>query len=85
MPQLVTVRIHSRHGRRVRLWIPLLPVFIVLSPVLLLVLGAVVIGCLVVRVRPLRAVATGGRLLWALSGTQFEFQQGRSAVLVTVR
>lgn len=85
MPQIVTVRVHSRRGRRIRLWIPVLAVLLLLSPLLLLGAIALFIGCLVVRVRPIRALFTLGRLLFSLSGTRIEFEQGHTAVLVTIR
>ncbi|MDT5027598.1 MAG: hypothetical protein QOE61_4024 [Micromonosporaceae bacterium] len=85
MPQVVTIRVHRGRRRRVRLWIPLLPVFLVLSPLLALVLVVFVVACLVVRIDPVRALHTGWRLLCSLSGTRIEIEQGRTAVLVNVR
>lgn len=85
IPQVVTVRVHSGRGRRVRLWIPLLPVFVVLSPLVALVLVVLVVACVVHRIDPVRALYAGWRLLWSLSGTRIEIEQGGTAVLVNVR
>ncbi|MEU5883037.1 hypothetical protein [Spirillospora sp. NPDC047279] len=82
IPQLVTVRRRRRSGRWSRLYVPVVPVLLVLSPLLLL---AVLVTCLVFRVSPVGALRGIGRLLWALPGTRFEYEQGRTAVLVSVR
>ena len=83
MPQVVTVKVHNGRGRRVRLWIPLLPVLVVLSPLVLLVLIGSVVACLANRIPPGRALETGWRVLCATRGTQVRFEQGRTAVLIT--
>ena len=85
MPQVVTVRVHSGHGRPVRLWIPVLPVLVLLSPLLLLVLVGSAVACLATRTDPVRASHAGWWLLSSLSGTRIEIEQGRTAVLVDVR
>jgi len=85
MPQLITVRVRPRHRREFRLWVPVLPVLLVLSP--LLVLGALVgmVVCAAYRVDPVRALAAVWRLLCATRGTHINVEDGRSAVLVTIR
>ncbi|MER8157567.1 hypothetical protein [Streptomyces sp. NPDC094472] len=85
IPQLVTVRHRRPDGRRLRLYIPVLPVLLVLSPLLLLAVPAGLVACLVFRVSPVGALRGTGRLLWALPGTRFEIAQGRTAVLVSVK
>ncbi|MCG0283631.1 hypothetical protein [Streptomyces sp. PSAA01] len=85
IPQLVTVRYHRPDGRRLRLYVPVLPVLVVLSPLLLLAVLGGLVACLVFRVSLVGALRGTGRLLWALPGTRFEIAQGRTAVLVRVR
>jgi hypothetical protein len=85
MPQVVSVRVRNGRGRRVRLWIPLLPVLLILSPVVLLVLALSALACLVWRINPVRALYAGWRLLCALSGTRIEIEQSGTAVLVNIR
>jgi hypothetical protein len=43
------------------------------------------VACLVFQVSPVGALRGVGRLLWALPGTRFEVQEGRTALLVSVR
>jgi hypothetical protein len=84
MPQLMRLRVHSAEGQRFRLWIPLLPVFLVLSPLLLLALLVLLVVCLVYHVNPGRAFAAGWHLITGLRGLRVEVEQGRNTVLVHI-
>jgi hypothetical protein len=85
MPQLAIVRVRDRKGNRVRMWIPVLPVVLLLSPVLLLVLLGIVVGCLVWRISPWRALSAGWYLFCGLSGTRIDIDQADAKVLVSIR
>ena len=85
IPQLVTVHHRRPDGRRLRLYVPVLPLLLVFSPLLLLAVLAGVVACLATRISPVGALRGTGRLLCALPGTRFDIQQGRVGVLVSVR
>ncbi len=85
IPQLVTVQLRTGRGSRRRLWVPLLPVALLLSPVLVLAVIGLVVGCLVLRVNPLRALSVTGRLLGSLAGTHVEIEHGERLALVKIR
>ncbi|MGW5231013.1 hypothetical protein ACWEQU_01615 [Streptomyces nodosus] len=85
VPQLVTVRYRRSDGRRRRLYVPVVPVVLVLSPLLLLAASAGLVACSVTRISPMGALRGTGQLLWALPGTRFEIDDGRTAFLVSVR
>jgi hypothetical protein len=85
IPQLVTVHYRRRDGRGRRLWIPVLPVVLLLSPLLLLAVIGGVIACSIYDMSPIGALRGLGRVLWALPGSRFEMAEGRTAVLVSVR
>jgi hypothetical protein len=85
IPQLVTVRYRRPGGRYLRLYIPVLPVVLVLSPLLLLAVLAGLVACRVTGVSPLGALRAAGQLLRALPGTRIELEEGRTALLVSVR
>lgn len=85
MPQLLSVRVNRPRGRVIRIWVPLLPVLLVLSPFLILAALAAAVACLVYRVRVRQAFGTGWRLFCALPGTRFDVHEGRTAVLVSIR
>ncbi|OLT10090.1 hypothetical protein BJF79_05045 [Actinomadura sp. CNU-125] len=85
IPRLVTVRHRHRDGRSRRLYVPVAPVLVVLSPLLAVAVLAGLIACAVVRISPVGALRCAGRLLCALPGTRIEIEQGRTSVLVSVR
>lgn len=85
MPQLLSVRVKRPDGRPIRIWVPVLPVVLVFSPVLVLAVLVAAVACLVYRVSVVRAFGTGWRIVSALPGTQVDVEQGRMAVLVTIR
>lgn len=85
MPQLLTVRVNHPDGRPIRIWVPVLPVVLVFSPVVVLAVLVAAVACLVYRVRVVRALGTAWSVVSALPGTRVDVEQGRTAVLVTIR
>ena len=85
MPQLLTVRVKRPDGRPIRIWVPILPVVLVFAPVVVLAALVTAVACLVYRISVLRALGTSWRIVSALPGTRFDIEQGRTAVLVTIR
>jgi len=85
MPQLLTVRVKRPEGRPIGIWVPVLPVALVLSPLLILAALMAAIACLVYRIRVTQAFGTGWRIFWALPGTRLDVHEGRTAVLVSIR
>ena len=85
IPNLVTVRHRRPDGRGLRLYVPVLPVLLVLLPLLLLAVLAGLVACLGTRISPVGALRGTGQLLCALPGTRIEIDDGRTAVLVSVR
>ncbi|MEH1167349.1 hypothetical protein V6V47_18385 [Micromonospora sp. CPCC 205539] len=58
---------------------------LVLLPVVVLVVLAAIVACLVFRIRVVRALGSGWRVISALPGARFDIEQGRTAVLVAIR
>jgi hypothetical protein len=85
IPQLVTVRHRRVNGRWLRFYVPVLPVLLVLSPLLLLAVIGGLVACHIFKVSAVGALRGIGRLLWALPGSRFEIEEGRMAFLVSVR
>ncbi|MDA1364430.1 hypothetical protein [Glycomyces algeriensis] len=85
MPHLVTVRVVRPGHRTLRLWIPVLLLVILLSPILLLALLGGVIACMVFDMRVLPTFAGVWRVIAALPGSRFDIEQGRHAFLVNIR
>ncbi|HEU5331570.1 MAG TPA: hypothetical protein VFU73_02365 [Actinocrinis sp.] len=84
MPQVLTVRVDRPAGRPVRIWVPILPVVLVFSPLVVLAVLVAAVACLVYRINPVRALGTSWRIVWALPGTRFDIEQGRTGVLVAI-
>jgi len=85
MPQVLAVRVEHPDGRPIRIWVPVLPVVLVFSPVVVLAVLVAAVACLVYRVSVARALGTGWRIVSALPGTRVDVKQGRTAVLVAIR
>jgi hypothetical protein len=85
MPQVVSVRVQRPGRRRVRVWVPLLPLALLLSPALLLAGLVAGVACVFGRMWPAMVLSATVRLLWAAPGTEIEFQQGPTAVLMVIR
>jgi hypothetical protein len=60
-------------------------VALVFSPVLVLAVLVAVVACLVYRVSVLGALGGGWRVVSAFTGTRVDLEQGRTALLVTIR
>ena len=84
MPQLLTVRVKRPDGRPIRIWVPVLPVVLVFSPVMVLAVLVAAVACLVYRVNVVRALGTGWRIVSALPGTRFDVEYDRTGVLVAI-
>ena len=85
MPQLVTVKVDRPDRRPIRVWVPVLPVALVLFPVVVLVVLAAIVACVVFRIGVVRALGAAWRVITALPGARFDIEQGRTAVLVAIR
>lgn len=85
MPQLVTVGVTRPDRRRIRVWVPVVPVVLVLSPVVVLAVLGAVVACRLYRIDVVRALGTGWRIVCALPGTRVDMEYSRTAVLVAIR
>jgi hypothetical protein len=85
MPQLLTVRVKRPEGRPIRIWVPVLPVVLLFSPLLILAALAAIVACLLYSLRAMQAFGAGWRVFCALPGTRVDVHEGRTAVLVSIR
>jgi hypothetical protein len=85
IPQLVTLRYHSTGSRGLRLYVPVVPVVLVLSPLLLLAVLGGLVACPFFQVSPVGALRGTARLLWALPGTRIDIDDGQTNLLISVR
>jgi hypothetical protein len=85
MPQLLTARVKRPNGRPINIWVPVLPVLLILSPFMIVALAVAAVACLAYRISLLRALGTGWRIVSALPGTRFDIEHGHTAVLVAIK
>ncbi|WP_410818456.1 hypothetical protein [Micromonospora sp. 050-3] len=81
----MTVKVNRPDRRPIRLWVPVLPVALVLFPVVVLVVLAAIVACVVFRIGVVRALGAAWRVISALPGARFDIEQGPMAVLVAIR
>ncbi len=72
IPLVAVVNVRGKESRRLRLWIPLILVWLLLVPLALLLSPVIFIECLACRVNPFRALSVLWQVLTALSHTEFE-------------
>ncbi len=85
MPQVIMMRYRRPQGHRFRLWIPVLPVLLILSPLLLLGIAVGLAACLYMNMRPWAALGGIGRVVWALKGTQVLIDNGDMDFMISFR
>ncbi len=84
IPLVASVSIRNKQSRGFRLWIPLALVWLLLLPVALLLLPVVFVACWVGRIDPFQALPVLWQILSALKGSNIEFVDERSSVLIHV-
>ena len=84
MPRALTLRVHKGAIPRARLWIPVLPVLILLAPLLALALVVLLVGLAVLRINPARGLEAAWGLVAATRGLLFEINIRDLTVHVSV-
>ncbi len=82
IPQIVTVRFQHRADKHFRLWIPLLPVYLILTPLLFLIIIGGVVACARYRINPFRALIAATSMLAGLSGLHVDIKQSHSNIMI---
>ncbi len=84
-PMLAVVRIlPSRTGRRIRLWVPLFLVWLLLLPFMLVLLPVYFVVCAVMDIAPFATLGAFFAVLGSLNGTHVEVDSPDAAVLIHV-
>jgi hypothetical protein len=74
----------SKLRRPLRLWLPLTPLFVLLAPLVLLIMGIAVFLPRPLGVNPAQMMLGVGRMLMALNGTQVEVESPHASVLIKI-
>ena len=84
-PMLAVIRIlPSRTGRRIRLWVPLFLVWLLLLPFILVLLPVYFVVCAVMDIAPFRTLGAFFGVLGSLNGTHVEVESRNAAVFIHV-
>jgi hypothetical protein len=84
IPLIAIVQIEPRNGRRIRLWLPLFLVWLLLVVLGLLLSPLILIACLIARLNPFRAIWRLVSVFVAMAGTHIEVQSPDANILVRV-
>ncbi|MFC7531517.1 hypothetical protein [Actinoplanes sp. GCM10030250] len=82
IPQLVTVRHRRRDGSWLRLFVPVVPVLLVLLPLLV---SAAFVACLIFKVSLTGALRGASGLLRALPGTRLDIEDDHFGLKIHIR
>jgi len=74
IPFVAVVSLRNQDSRTFRFWIPLFLIWILLLPLALLLSPVIFLACLLCRVNPFRAFRLLWQVLCALGNTQFEME-----------
>ena len=85
IPMLAVVKVESEDTSPVRLWIPLILVWVLLAPFLILLSPLILIGAAVVGLSPFETVGAIACLIASMAGTRVEVSSPRARVFITVQ
>ncbi|OIQ67203.1 hypothetical protein GALL_512220 [mine drainage metagenome] len=71
-----------RRDRSIRIWIPVTPILLLFSPLILLVLGIAVLLPRPIGIHPASLILGIGRFLASLNGTQVDVEQERRSIKI---
>jgi hypothetical protein len=78
IPFVAVVSLRNQESRTFRLWIPLILVWLLLLPLVIVLSPFIFLACLACRVNPFRGVGVLWQILNAMTNTKFELEH-RSA------
>jgi hypothetical protein len=84
MPAIYTATIPARRRCRFPLWIPIILVWLLLLPFVLLLAPMVFLACLALRVNPFRGVAVYWQLFDALRGLRIQVDDPCAPISVRI-
>ncbi len=84
IPMFLTISVRAQGTRPIRLWLPLILVWILLLPFLVLIVPAVMILGAIAGLNPLAAAGSFFAVFCALAGTHVEVEAPDAHVLVQI-
>jgi hypothetical protein len=84
IPLVAVVSLRGRESRTLRVWVPLILLWLLLVPFAVLLSPLIFIVCLVCRVNPVHAFSVGWQILRALNDTQVAVEHRSAGVSICV-
>jgi uncharacterized membrane protein len=84
IPFVAVVSLHDRESRTFRVWVPLVLVWLLFLPLLVLLSPLILIAALACRVNPLRGFAVLWEILSALRKTELEVDHRSAGVSICI-
>lgn len=84
IPLVAVVSLRGRKSRTLRVWVPLILLWLLLVPFAALLSPLIFIVCLLCRVNPFRAFSVGWQILRALNDTEVAIEHRSAGVSICV-
>jgi hypothetical protein len=84
IPLVAVVSLRGRESRTLRLWVPLIVLWLLLVPFVMLLSPLIFLGCLACRINPFRAFSVGWQILRALNDTEFDVEHRSAGISICV-
>jgi hypothetical protein len=84
IPFVAVVSLRGRESRTLRIWVPLILLWLLFVLLVVLLSPLIFIGCLVCRVNPFRAFSGAWQILRALNDTEVEVEHRSAGVSICV-
>ncbi len=84
IPLVAVVSLRGRESRTLRVWVPLILLWLLLVPLAVLLSPVIFIVCLICRVNPFRAFSVGWQIMRALNDTEVEIEHRSAGVSICV-
>ena len=84
IPMLLTVRIRAQGEKPIRVWLPLILIWILLAPLLVIIVPVILVLGALCGMNPFAALGRLGAVFCALSGTHVEVEAPDASVFVHI-
>ncbi len=84
IPSLAVIHVERRSGKPIRLWLPVILIWLLLAPFVVVLAPFCLIAAAVLRVNPLAGAAAVGSVLWELGGLRIEVDSPGARILITM-
>ncbi|MFZ0419528.1 MAG: hypothetical protein WAM04_15620 [Candidatus Sulfotelmatobacter sp.] len=84
IPLVAVVSLRGRKSRTLRIWVPLILLWLVIVPLVVLFSPLIFVGCLACRIDPFGAFSVGWQILRALNDTEVEIEHRSAGISICV-